>query len=204
VKVNCFTFHNILQLSQKDRDIYWALNRCFGCGKGGHRSERCPSWSDGKIPFCKLLPDPYSEWSGCHLPKGLVFDLFIVFDDGFPRLEESSDSESIPDLIEVGWDSSDLSTSLSSGWGSTDLLEGPSSLASSRVPLLRKEYFPLPVARFMTNCRAAYERLEDRQLHKELHQEVVDRDTKGWESVEELVGLSPLGSVENPIVVDAE
>ena len=41
VLVNCWTFHYIMQMSEGDADLFWALGKCFCCGSLEHRTTRC-------------------------------------------------------------------------------------------------------------------------------------------------------------------
>src|SRR5215510_13189469 len=58
IMVNCIMFHYLIQLSEADHDLYWALGCCFVCRVGNHCSKQCPAFPNGLKPFCSMLKDP--------------------------------------------------------------------------------------------------------------------------------------------------
>ena len=81
IKVNCITFDAVVRLSDRDRDLYWALGQRFVCKKAGHRSETCCCLGQHTVPICRHFGnDPHCE-SVPSVLDDLWFTLLIGLDD---------------------------------------------------------------------------------------------------------------------------
>jgi len=55
VRISCLAYHFIATMSPQDVDLAWALHKCFACGSGDHRVERCRAVVLPRKHVCEMM-----------------------------------------------------------------------------------------------------------------------------------------------------